>query len=540
MSEREEYSGDLSAYLDGELSESRRRHLDEVLKYDRELAGEMDRLRATRELIHSLPVEQPPRHFAARVVARGERMRLLGSLRQPRSYRWITLAAAAVVLVAAGLSVVIMQKLPRGQPVDTTHDKVGDVALVVEGSDNGDVAKVIDKKVDRVATPGPAKGPGKETGGYTFGKGGPLERTLDDARRAADRLSKKGAGEDDFVIYTNNLAFAQRDVENVLVYNGIHPVRAQDAEPHKNIRSRMNFFDHRQTTVSQVQYEVFASPKQAVKLKNELHVIREQQEVSQAIMPPPAVEGAIAPKAAKVGRGKTGTDTPAVEEKLAERKTQGKAKYPSAPKSADDNRDKKLAVGYDADRARRAKAEGKLIAKDKPLSKTPSEKPAERPRPTTKSDPTGAAIAAQTGEGLPLLPTTTRPVGDTLAARKTQREAPELEQRVEKRPDFGLAGESFDSQKARTAPVTTLAKVQKRLLPTQPVLAIRQPVTSQRVGQAESQIRANVTRLLITLNFRGGVRPPRSARAAEALMRMRKAASQEAVPAAKAKTNQSH
>ena len=574
MSEREEYSGDLSAYLDGELSESKRLHLDEVLKYDRELAGEMDRLRATRELIHSLPTEQPPRDFVAHVVTRAERTHLLGSLRQPRSYRWITLAAAAVVLVAAGLSVVIMQKLPWGQPTDPSHEKVGDLALVVDKPVNGDVAKTYDKKDGKVVMPGTPKGPGKEMAGYRFGKGGPedgklgekaltngresgvvtgpgwgmksgdpLERTLDKARRAAARLSGKGDGKGDFVIYTSNLAFAQRDVENVLAYNGIHPVRTQDAESDKDISGRMsrgNFFNAKQTTVRQVQYEVFASPKQAVKLKNELNVIRAQQEVSQAITPPPAIVAAIAPKATQVARGRTGTDAAAADEEAAGRKTRSKAKYVSKPKSADDDH-KKAAVVFDTDQTREAKAEAELIAegkpttKDEPSPKTAGQKPAERPRPTTKPGPPGVAVAAQTGEGLSLLPTTTPPARGTLAARKIL-EKPQLEPRGEKRPDFGRpAGKPSESQKRRTAPDTAPAIALKRLLSSQPALAMTQAITSQR---AEQQIRANVTRLLITLNHRDA-RPPRSAVAAEALMRMRKAASQDAAPAAKTNTNQS-
>ena len=575
MSEREEYSGDLSAYLDGELSESKRLHLDEVLKYDRELAGEMDRLRATRELIHSLPTEQPPRDFVAHVVTRAERTHLLGSLRQPRSYRWITLAAAAVVLVAAGLSVVIMQKLPWGQPTDPSHEKVGDLALVVDKPVNGDVAE----------TPGPPEKHYKKTAGYRSGKGGlgneklgdtavvnrresgmakvvtgprgsmksqdPLGSTPAAARRVAARLSKKGGGEADFVIYTSNMAFAQRDVEKLLVDYGIHPVRptsTQDAEPNKDIHSRMsrgNFFHAKQTTVRQVQYEVFASPKQAVKLKNELNVIREQQGVSQADTPAPAVGDAIALKLAKVARGKTDTNGAAATpvEELAEpagRKTQSKAKYAPAPKPADDNRDEKLAVADEADRTRGAKTEGKVTAKAEPSPKTLGQRPAVRPKRPAKPEPAGAAIAAQTKEGLPPAPATTRPFAGTLAAGEIQGEAVELERYVDKRPDFGQRpGEPSDLQKARTAPKITPAKGPKRVPSTQNALAIRQAVTSQRAEQGKLQIRANVTRLLITLNFRG-VRPPRSTAAVEARMRMREAASQKAAPAAKNKADAAH
>lgn len=494
MSEREEYSGDLSAYLDGELSRSRRRRLDEVLQYDRELAGELDRLRATRELIHSLPVEQPPREFVHRILARGQRMRLLVSLRQPRSYRWITLAAAAVVLVAAGLSVVIMLELSQKQPADTIHE-VGRLARAPEGPPEGDVAEVHDKKVGKVAKSGPPNGRYKETAPDRYR--GDLESTLAAARRAAARLRKDGTPEADFVIYVSNLAFAQRDVENVLAYNGIQPVRstvAADTVPGKGVRARANFFNTIQTTVSQVQYEVFVPPKQAVKLKNELNVIRAQQRVSQAATPPSAIAGPIAPKVAQVARGKTGTDAATADEEFAGRKARSKAKYPSEPKPAGDALDRKSALAY-ADNEKPAKTEGKPVmkAKAKPAPKSLADKAADRPKPAAKPAEIGFA----------------------------------------KRPDFGQrAAGLFDGQKDQAAPTTAPARTQTKAPSTRAALAVRQPA-SQRALQIESQAGANVMRLLITLNRRDA-RPPRPT--AEALM---KAASQKAPPPAKNRATQS-
>ncbi|MBL7132479.1 MAG: hypothetical protein ISS78_00140 [Phycisphaerae bacterium] len=540
MSEREEYSGDLSAYLDGELSQSRRRRLDEVLQYDQELARELDRLRATRELIRSLPAARSPRDFTSRVVARGERMRLLGSLRQPRSYRWITLAAAAVVLVVAGLSVVIMLELSQKHPHGTVDD-VGRLALAPEGPPEGDAPDANGKKVGKVAKSGPPNGRYKETppDGYKVG----LESTLAAARRSAGRLPKDGGTEADFVIYTSNLAFAQRDVENVLAYNGIQPVRstsAADTVPGKDIRARGNFFNTTQTTVSQVQIEVFVPPQQAVKLKNELNVIRAQQEVSQAAVVAGAGATARTPEVAKFAKvAPRKIDADAAEES-ADKKARDEGKRapkaePRPAKPTADKLDRKSALAY-ADNERPAKTEVKPVTKAKaePAPKTAGEKAANRPKPAAKPAETGVAIAAKRGKKPSPAPApTTRAAAGAPVARKAGQEVAEAEQRLAKGADtVQRPGEPYDGQKDQTAPTTAPARTQTKAPSTRAALAVRH-AASQRVGQIESQAGANVMRLLITLNRRDA-RPPRAT--AEAL---RKTADQKAEPAAKNRANQS-
>ena len=584
MSEREEYSGDLSAYLDGELSESRRQRLDEVLQYDKELARELDRLRATRDLIRTLPTAQPPRDFATRVVARGERMRLLGTLRRPRSYQWINLAAAAVVLVAAGLSLVIMLKMPPKQPPVDTFEKEGMVAFdATNGTRSGDEVEENGKRFDEVvAKTGTPERPAKETPLAKIGKGGPgrgelaeemtangraskagagrgthmkpkgsLERTLDAARRAARKVSKDGVDEGDFVIYTDNLAFAQRDVENVLAYNGIQPVRSTttaDAVPGKPIHSRMNFFNTTQTTVSQVQYEVFVPPQQAVKLKNELNVIREQQKVSQAAMPPGTDLAALAPKLATATPRKVddGYKTKQLAGKMAagaadEGKSIPKPAKPGPTDRMGTDAGQKAAAGLPT-QEERVKTEDKPVtrAKVKPAPKPPREKamPPE-PGPTAKPGEAGAQVAIEGQERAPA-PAVTAPASGMIAAQKAKRGTAEGEAGLGQRPDFERRpgdGEQVAAQKKhRTGPRTLPAKpVVTSTAPTQAILAM-----TQEALKIESQAGANVMRLLITLNHRDARASRAAVKALKAAEELKKAAKQKAEPAAKDAANQAH
>ncbi len=587
MSEREEYSGDLSAYLDGELSESRQQRLDKVLQYDQELAREMDRLRATRELIRTLPTAQPPRDFAARVVARGERVRLLGTLRRPRSYQWINLAAAAVVLVAAGLSLVIMLRLPSKQLVDT-FDNLGTVALDTKDTPKGDAAETNGKTVDdttfeKVAKTGLREELAKETLLAKFGKGGPgggklgedsienggtsyvsktgagqpapmrskgsLATTLAIARQAAGRLSKDGLDEGDIVIYTDSLAFAQADVENVLEYNGIHPVSVTttaSAVPGKRFQARMGFFNTKQTTVSQVKYEVFASPQQAVKVKNELNVIREQQKVSQDAIPPGIdLAAARTPKLAMVARRKADDDYK--DDQIAGKKAGDEVKLPpgqAKPKPAkptDTTRGRKVAVAY-AGEKQPPKAEDKPVTKAKaaPAPKTPGVGDKEAtPKPGPTPSEAGVELAGIHREAAPA-PVVTAPARGTVAGQKATRGIAEAETHLTNRPDFRQrpnGGEPFAGQKKyRTGTATAPARPPMTTRPsTQNALAM-----TQRDLQIKSQAGANVMRLLITLNYRDASTSRADAKALKAAEAMKKAASQKARPAAKDAANQAH
>ena len=67
----------LSAYLDGELSESESRRIEERLRDDAGLAEELRALRETRDLLRRLPRARTPEDFADRVLERAERLKLM-------------------------------------------------------------------------------------------------------------------------------------------------------------------------------------------------------------------------------------------------------------------------------------------------------------------------------------------------------------------------------------------------------------------------------------------------------------------------------
>jgi anti-sigma factor RsiW len=102
----------LSAYLDGELSEADAAAVARALQADPQLAGDLSRLRAVRQLVASLPRESAPAGLASRVLGQA---RPAG--RVPWTARLARLAAAAVVLVAVGLGITMvcyLSKAPRG------------------------------------------------------------------------------------------------------------------------------------------------------------------------------------------------------------------------------------------------------------------------------------------------------------------------------------------------------------------------------------------------------------------------------------------
>lgn len=87
----------LSAYLDGQLSDVERatleKHLDECSRCRREL----DELEATVALLHALPVPRPPRSFTLDPATVAPRRRLLPSL------RWAAAALTVLLVLTVGL-----------------------------------------------------------------------------------------------------------------------------------------------------------------------------------------------------------------------------------------------------------------------------------------------------------------------------------------------------------------------------------------------------------------------------------------------------
>ncbi len=120
MNEREYVRERLSAYLDGELSESDRARVERAVDLDEDLAEQLRQLQATRNMIASLPREKPSDQFVIDVLARAERESLIGSARRKSNAPATTmawtrrLAAAAVLVVTAGLGALLTYSFMTG------------------------------------------------------------------------------------------------------------------------------------------------------------------------------------------------------------------------------------------------------------------------------------------------------------------------------------------------------------------------------------------------------------------------------------------
>jgi len=115
MTDREKISQQLSAYLDGELSDAEARRLEQAMQADQTLAAELRQLQAVRRMVADLPRRRAGEDFVASVLAQAERGDLAGAMGRPRAQqgpklvRW--LASAAVVLIAVGVGAIIMAVL---------------------------------------------------------------------------------------------------------------------------------------------------------------------------------------------------------------------------------------------------------------------------------------------------------------------------------------------------------------------------------------------------------------------------------------------
>src|SRR4051794_20677801 len=118
----------LCAYLEGELSPPERAEIEKYLESNPQHRQLLIELAGTRDAIRSLPRETAPSEIAEVFQERLERSMLLdhgddgshGSGSIARINRWSHLALiAAMVLLAAGLSVVVYFVLPGRGPAPT-------------------------------------------------------------------------------------------------------------------------------------------------------------------------------------------------------------------------------------------------------------------------------------------------------------------------------------------------------------------------------------------------------------------------------------
>jgi negative regulator of sigma E activity len=312
MSDDERKFEKLSALIDGELTSADTWDLEKAIETDPELAGELRALRATRDVLRKLPAERAPEDFANRILERAERHRLMhypSAEKALRASRWITAAAAAIVLIGAGFggymmiqswpppqgdtNIAFTPAAPEGGAVDMERSEV---ALPGKGGvvgKNGDpyAAKVgeADRDGGGIVSKGGTPGPG---GGLAAKPAGPV---------ASKKYGGKGGGgsggpallTENLVFDTSNLALARRDVEAVLAFNGLQPAvleiadnmgdavaiggfgkgvvtqRGAPGAPLRSASSRAAVYQ-RDESERQIQFDVYVSPDQMEKVKGEV------------------------------------------------------------------------------------------------------------------------------------------------------------------------------------------------------------------------------------------------------------------------------
>ena len=318
MSKDEKIREQLSAYLDGELSPAEAQKVEQAIEADPALGEELAELRRLRDLLGQLPTVHAPAELAETILQQAERDSLIvepPSSESPSRFRWVRyLAIAAVLVLAACIGVVIVSELwskaARRPPITLAHrgekptlaseaaetsgvraEEKPDATVVAEetkemaGKDALPAKETALAMRDRKAdAPKPAvRGKAKARSGEWFGKKGASV----DERREKPAMGAVLASATNIEIYTHDLASAQRSVEHVLTSNSITPIRvspradAMVIPKSEGYASRaQNYHVARQST-RQVQYVLYATPAQNVKIQNELKLVRRQQIVSQ-------------------------------------------------------------------------------------------------------------------------------------------------------------------------------------------------------------------------------------------------------------------
>jgi len=304
MNRRATFHEQLSAYMDGELSESDARRLEQAIQDDAELAKELGQLRATRELVRNLPRRRAPEDFAAGVLERAARQRLLGSASvqmQSRPLQWGRyLAAAAVLLIAAGIGAVIVATLwspsfedriaatGPGGPTDRLAMDLAEAPAdpdLDEGSADRK-SKSGEAMLLKALKEAPSDGSGPTAMPAPSAKLTDERKKTEGHDRLEEESSRRALAEAGKVeINTDDLPATRRDVEKALLRNAIRPLElggvTVDA-PSAPRGGQAGTFHAEQIAGDKVQYAVFAAPQQLSQLKAELDVIRAKQRVSQA------------------------------------------------------------------------------------------------------------------------------------------------------------------------------------------------------------------------------------------------------------------
>ncbi len=306
MNDREEILIQLSAYLDGELSEADAKRVEKKLSEDAELATELAQLKATRQLLRSLPQEKAGDDFASRVLEQAERQHLIQaghSEKTSMEFKWVKyLATAAVFLVAAGIGtlIVIAPWTPREFPTHLAEGtKMPETVAVLEKESSEEmlrkaapaVADEVALREDEVlAEDGSDFIAGKELAEAAprpLGKAAPAEagESFDNGRRMIVRapiitnvavfdelaLAKAETVE----INTKDLVLTQQHVEKILKANSIEPlvVEQKGLSRGYDYRGRSNVYQTQQLRPSQFQYVAYVTEAQIPEIKSQLEQI---------------------------------------------------------------------------------------------------------------------------------------------------------------------------------------------------------------------------------------------------------------------------
>jgi len=407
MDRQEDIYQALSAYLDGELSESEARRIEERLLDDAALAKELRALRETRDLLRRLPRAQAPEDFADRVLERAERLKLMHAPddgRQGMGRRLPRLAAAAAILLVAALGVgtVVslwsvqsfqerMAKREHVAPPKRKADQLAEADESAGGTLTEPVALAIAEKTDAgreamaehelrpssglLGDERPPKPTVEEPPDYAALK----ERLIASADQlwqdlsAAGRLLVAGSGGsvladqpavaeaatetidvETVAILTDDLATAQQDVEAALLRNNLEPVLASDWEV-RAFPPKVAFAAAEDSP--QAQYMVFVEPEQLPKVQVDVVL-------AAAYRPDNAIRvlntrAALPPEVARVQAAPAETETLGVEESDRARLRRGRTSGPSEPVIAEGRRAAPAAM-FQADEKARAEEPAEL------------------------------------------------------------------------------------------------------------------------------------------------------------------------------------
>jgi anti-sigma factor RsiW len=279
MSSRDKYIQQLWAYVDGELSEHDARELEQALAQDQALSKQCEQLLAIKKLVRSLPRQQAPQDFVARVVAQAERSTLVEAMPH-QQYKpplvWMRyVATAAVVLIAVGIGAAIVVGLARIPQVN-----MGQVRTTSSEHQLAQAWK------DKKSQPAEAMGLPAERSAmadkYYKGLSAGVPVNLPARQRIA------GAAEEDINIYADarNLPDAAESVKNILISNGIEPADTPVATISNQAILALpqwgNNFEVTRAGGQQIQISAYVPAEQVSQLRSQIDTAMQSQAMRQA------------------------------------------------------------------------------------------------------------------------------------------------------------------------------------------------------------------------------------------------------------------